>query len=57
MGYKKGLTRTINTYIVNYNLLKNNAMEIKGEAFAKDSPRSSASSFPIPNSKDKPRPN
>jgi len=33
MGYKKGLTRTINTYIVNYNLLKNNAMEIKGEDF------------------------
>ena len=33
MGYKKGLTRTINTYIVNYNLLKNNTMEIKGEDF------------------------
>ena len=33
MGYKKGLTRTINSYIVNYNLLKNNTMEIKGEDF------------------------
>jgi DNA gyrase, B subunit len=33
MGYKKGLTRTINAYIVNYNLLKNNTMEIKGEDF------------------------
>ena len=33
MGFKKGLTRAINTYIVNYNLLKNNTMEIKGEDF------------------------
>jgi DNA gyrase subunit B len=33
MGYKKGLTRTINSYIVNYNLLKSNTMEIKGEDF------------------------
>jgi DNA gyrase subunit B len=33
MGYKKGLTRTINSYIVSYNLLKNNTMEIKGEDF------------------------
>jgi DNA gyrase subunit B len=31
MGFKKGLTRTINSYIVSYNLLKNNAIEIKGE--------------------------
>ena len=30
-GFKKGLTRTINTYIANNNLLKNNAIEIKGE--------------------------
>jgi DNA gyrase subunit B len=31
MGFKKGLTRTINNYIVSYNLLKNNAIELKGE--------------------------
>jgi len=30
-GYKKGLTRTVNTYIANNNLLKNNDIEIKGE--------------------------
>jgi DNA gyrase subunit B len=33
IGFKKGLTRAINAYIVNYNLLKNNALEIKGEDF------------------------
>ncbi|HEX7511349.1 MAG TPA: DNA topoisomerase (ATP-hydrolyzing) subunit B, partial [Chitinivibrionales bacterium] len=31
MGFKKGLTRAINSYIVSYNLLKNNAIELKGE--------------------------
>jgi DNA gyrase subunit B len=31
MGFKKGLTRTINNYITSYNLLKNNDLEIKGE--------------------------
>jgi DNA gyrase subunit B len=31
MGFKKGLTRTINNYIVSYNILKNNAIELKGE--------------------------
>ena len=30
-GFKKGLTRALNTYITNYNLLKNNKLEIKGE--------------------------
>jgi DNA gyrase subunit B len=30
-GFKKGLTRAINTYIENNNLLKNNKIEIKGE--------------------------
>jgi DNA gyrase subunit B len=31
MGFKKGLTRTINNYIASYNILKNNAIELKGE--------------------------
>ena len=31
LGFKKGLTRTINGYIVSYNLLKNNGVELKGE--------------------------
>ncbi len=31
VGFKKGLTRTINGYIASYNLLKNNAIELKGE--------------------------
>lgn len=30
-GFKKGLTRTINTYIGNNNLLKNNKLEMRGE--------------------------
>jgi DNA gyrase subunit B len=30
-GFKKGLTRSINSYIEKYNLLKNNKIEIKGE--------------------------
>jgi DNA gyrase subunit B len=30
-GFKKGLTRAINTYITQNNLLKNNKIEIKGE--------------------------
>jgi DNA gyrase subunit B len=30
-GFRKGLTRTINTYIVANNLLKNNKLEIKGD--------------------------
>lgn len=30
-GFKKGLTRTINTYISNNNMLKNNKVDIKGE--------------------------
>lgn len=30
-GFKKGLTRTINTYITANNLLKNNKVEIKGD--------------------------
>ncbi len=30
-GFKKGLTRTINSYIVNNNLLKNNKVEMKGD--------------------------
>lgn len=30
-GFKKGLTRSMNTYIGKYNLLKNNKIEIKGE--------------------------
>jgi DNA gyrase subunit B len=31
LGFKKGLTRTINGYIESYNLLKNNNIELKGE--------------------------
>jgi DNA gyrase subunit B len=31
IGFKKGLTRTINAYITSYNLLKNNVVELKGE--------------------------
>ncbi len=31
IGFKKGLTRAINNYIVGYNLLKNNDVELKGE--------------------------
>jgi DNA gyrase subunit B len=31
MGFKKGLTRAINGYIESYKLLKNNAIELKGE--------------------------
>jgi DNA gyrase subunit B len=31
IGFKKGLTRTINGYIAGYNLLKNNSIELKGE--------------------------
>ncbi|HON09256.1 MAG TPA: DNA topoisomerase (ATP-hydrolyzing) subunit B [Chitinispirillaceae bacterium] len=30
-GFKKGLTRAINTYVTNNNLLKNNKVELKGE--------------------------
>jgi DNA gyrase subunit B len=30
-GFKKGLTRCLNTYILQINLLKNNKLEIKGE--------------------------
>lgn len=32
-GFKKGLTRVINNYITDNNLLKNNKIEIKGEDF------------------------
>jgi DNA gyrase subunit B len=32
-GFKKGLTRTLNNYIVQNNLLKNNKVEIKGDDF------------------------
>jgi DNA gyrase subunit B len=31
IGFKKGLTRAINNYIESYKLLKNNAIELKGE--------------------------
>ncbi len=32
-GFKRGLTRTLNNYIVSNNLLKNNKVELKGEDF------------------------
>jgi DNA gyrase subunit B len=31
MGFKKGLTRSINSYITSYNLMKNSSIELKGE--------------------------
>ncbi|MBN1981802.1 MAG: DNA topoisomerase (ATP-hydrolyzing) subunit B [Chitinivibrionales bacterium] len=33
LGFKKGLTRTLNSYISKYNLLKNEKIEIKGEDY------------------------
>jgi len=30
-GFKKGLTRTINTYIAKYNLMRNDKLELRGE--------------------------